>query len=139
MMDAFEIMMRACGIGVVAALCLAVIGRASGGYGFALRIGGAVLLFGIFLLAFTESVDALRTAAVAASGSSFAADAFGTMLKGLGVALLCRFCSDICIDCGEQTLASGVESVGRIVIFSLSLPMLTDILELAGEILGMSR
>lgn len=138
-MDAFEIMMRACGIGVVAALCLVVVGRVSGGYGFALRIGGAVLLFGIFLLVFTESVDALRAVAIAASGSSFAADAFGTMIKGLGVALLGRFCSDICRDCGEQTLASGVESVGRIVIFSLSIPMLTDILELAGEILGMSR
>lgn len=138
-MDSFEIMMRACGVGVVTALCLAVIGRASGGYGFALRIGGAVLLFGIFLLVFTESVDALSAVAIAASGSSFAADAFERMLKGLGVALLCRFCSDICRDCGEQTLGAGVESVGRIVIFSLSLPMLTDILELAGEMLGMSR
>ena len=138
-MDSFEIMMRACGIGVLAALCLAVRGRVAGGYGFALRIGGAVLLFGIFLLIFGECVDALRAVATTASGNGFVADAFGVMLKGLGVALLGRFCADICRDCGEQTLASGVESVGRIVIFSLSLPMLSDILSLAGEILGMSR
>lgn len=138
-MDSFEIMMRACGVGVLVALCLAVIGRVAGGYGFALRICGAVLLFGIFLLIFGESVDALRAVATTASGNGFAADAFGVMLKGLGVALLGRFCADICRDCGEQTLASGVESVGRIVIFALSLPMLSDILSLAGEILGMSR
>jgi stage III sporulation protein AD len=60
------------------------------------------------------------------------------MLKGLGVALLGRLCSDICRDCGEQTLASGIESVGRIVIFSLSLPMMSDVLALAGEMLGRS-
>ncbi|MBR2849760.1 MAG: stage III sporulation AC/AD family protein [Clostridia bacterium] len=138
-MDSFEMMMRACGVGVVAALCLVVIGRASGGYGFALRIGGAVLLFGVFLIIFGESVEDLRTALAAISGSDFVADSFGVMLKGLGVALLGRFCADICRDCGEHTLATGVESVGRIVIFSLSLPMLGDILTLAGELLGISR
>ena len=137
-MNAFELTLRACGIGVVAALCLALIGRVSGGYGFALRIGGAVLLFGIFLIVFSESVEELRAVVSAASGSAFATDAFGVMLKGLGVALLCRFCSDICRDCGEQTLASGVESVGRIVIFSLSLPMMSEILAIAVEMVGKS-
>ena len=70
-MDSFEIMMRACGVGVVASLCLAVIGRVSGGYGFALRIGGAVLLFGVFLIVFGESVEDLRTALATISGSDF--------------------------------------------------------------------
>lgn len=134
-MDAFEMMMRACGIAVTAALCLTLIGGA-GGYAFALRTGGAVLLFGIFMLLFGESIDAIRRLSEGAYASEFATDAFDIMLKGLGVALLCRFCSDICRDCGENTLASGVESVGKIVIFSLSLPMLADILTLAREILG---
>jgi stage III sporulation protein AD len=137
-MNVFEIMTRACGVGVIAALCLALIGKTAEGYGFALRIGGAVLLFGIFLILFGESVGILRTLSEAVSVNGFATDALGVMLKGLGVALLGRLCSDICRDCGEQTLASGIESVGRIVIFSLSLPMMSDVLALAGEMLGRS-
>lgn len=136
-MDAFEMMMRACGVAVIASLCIAVIGGGSGGYVFALRTGGAVLLFGIFMLIFGDSIEALREVSQGIYANEFATDAFGVMLKGLGVALLSRFCSDICRDCGEQTLASGVESVGRIVIFSLSLPMLMDILALTGDILRM--
>jgi stage III sporulation protein AD len=67
--------------------------------------------------------------------NSFASRAFGVMLKGLGIALVGRFCSDICRDCGEQTLANGVESVGRIAIFALSVPMLVEILSFAYELL----
>ena len=102
-MNVFEIMTRACGVGVIAALCLALIGKTAEGYGFALRIGGAVLLFGIFLILFGESVGILRTLSEAVSVNGFATDALGVMLKGLGVALLGRLCSDICRDCGEQT------------------------------------
>lgn len=137
-MDVFGTVMQACGVGIVAALCLTVVGKLSGAYGSALRIGGAVLLFGIFLWVFVESVDTLRSVAAAVSENGFAAEAFEVMLKALGVALLCRFCSDVCRDCGEQTLATGVESVGRIVIFSLALPMLAEVLGVAGEMLGMS-
>ena len=51
------------------------------------------------------------------------------MLKGLGIAVLCRICSDICRDCGEPTAAAGVESAGKIGLLILALPAVGEVLE----------
>ncbi len=134
-MDVFSILMRACGIALLASVCLMVVGKLSGTYGSVLRIGASLLIFGIFVSILETVVGTLKDAISFESESSFASRAFGVMLKGLGIALVGRFCSDICRDCGEQTLANGVESVGRIAIFALSVPMLVEILSFAYELL----
>ena len=94
-MNAFEVVTRACGVGVLAALCLALIGKQSGGYGMAIRIGGATLLFGILAALLSGAIETLGELTVLAD-SSYAQEGYSVMLKGLGVALLSRFCADIC-------------------------------------------
>ncbi len=136
-MDVFPLVLKACGIGVLAALCLVVIGQMSHGYATVLRICGALLLFGIFLLVLEGSVSAIEEAFFAADDIGVASEAFETMLKALGVALTSRFCSDVCRDCGEGTLAGAVESVGRIAIFALAVPTMVKLLGTAREMLQM--
>lgn len=136
-MDVFPLVLKACGIGVLAALCLVVVGQMSHGYATVLRICGALLLFGIFLLVLEGSVSAIEEAFFAADDIGVASEAFETMLKALGVALTSRFCSDVCRDCGEGTLAGAVESVGRIAIFALSVPTMVKLLGTAREMLQM--
>ena len=57
------------------------------------------------------------------------------MIKALGIALIGRICADVCKECGEGGLAESVELVSGIVIFSLSLPILSEILTFASELL----
>ena len=128
-------LMRACGIAILASVCLMVVGKLSGAYASVLRIGAALLIFGIFASALETVVGSLNEAVSFAEEGSFASRAFGLMLKGLGISFLGRLCSDVCRDCGEQTLANGVESVGKIAIFALAVPMLVEILSLAYELL----
>ena len=137
-MEAFSLLMRACGIAVLASVCILTVSRLSGSFAALLRICGALLIFAVFLGMLGNTVSALREAVLALSGNSFAGEAFELMLKALGIALVGRFCSDVCRDCGESTLANGIESVGRIAIFTISLPMMIEVLSLAGEILGMA-
>lgn len=132
--DVFDTLVRACGIGVLCSLCIMLFGR-SGGYSGALRIGGAVLLFGMLVALLGGIADKLWELANI-SGDSYVGDAFSVMLRGLGVALIGKFCGDICRDCGEEGLASGVESVGRAVILLLALPMLLEAMQLSAELLG---
>lgn len=134
-MDVFSILIRACGIAILASVCLMIVGKLSGAYSSVLRIGASLLIFGIFVSVFETVVAMLKGAVSFSSDNSFASKAFELMLKGLGIALIGRFCSDVCRDCGEQTLANGVESVGRIAIFGLSVPMLVEILSSACELL----
>lgn len=136
-MDTFPLVIKACGIGVLTALCLIIVGQLSRGYATVLRIGGGVLLFGVFLVLLEGSVSAIESVLLVSEDQDIASEAFETMLKALGVALISRFCSDICRDCGEGTLAGAVESVGRMAIFALSVPTMVSMLEAAGEMLEM--
>lgn len=134
-MDVFSVLMRACGIALLASVCLMIVGKLSGAYASVLRIGASLLIFGIFVSLLEAVAATLRGAVSFGADNSFASKAFELMLKGLGIALIGRFCSDICRDCGEQTLANGVECVGRMAIFALSVPMLVEILSSACELL----
>lgn len=59
------------------------------------------------------------------------------VLKSLGIAILTQCCADICKDCGEGGIANGIELIGKIEILVLSLPLIDDILELAGRLLSL--
>lgn len=136
-MEPFSLLLRVCGIGLLISVSLMLISRTAPGYGAILRIGGGLAVFAVVVLLLSESVESLREIPMISAGGTFVTEAFGVMLKALGIALIARFCSDVCKDCGENTLAGGIESVGRIAIFSLSLPMILDVIDLAGDILGL--
>jgi stage III sporulation protein AD len=129
--------LRACGIGIITAICIVVVGRLSGEYVAALRIGGALILFGLFLFLLDGAIDSMGEMLLGGEYGDKIKDTLSTMLKALGIGLVCRFCEDICRDCGEGTLAGAVESVGRIAIFALSVPIMLEIIGVAEQMLQM--
>jgi stage III sporulation protein AD len=127
---------RACGIAVVAVVCIAVVGRTSQTATLALRLGAGVLLFSIFVMLLGKSVAEINVVLGSlGSGSGSTQVALSVMLKAAGVAVVSRFCADVCRDCGESSLASGVESVGRAVMIAMCIPIVADVLKLAADVL----
>lgn len=62
---------------------------------------------------------------------------FAILLKITGIAYLTEFGTNICKDSGETAVASKVELAGKILIISLSIPILTTLMEtLLGLIWG---
>ena len=59
------------------------------------------------------------------------------LFKALGIAILTQICSDICRECGESALSGGVELTGKLEILLLSLPMVSEILSMAEQLLSM--
>lgn len=51
------------------------------------------------------------------------------VFKILGIAYLASFCSEICKDAGESSLASKVEFSGKILILVLAIPILMAVLQ----------
>ena len=56
------------------------------------------------------------------------------LVKALGVAVLTQCCGDICRECGENGIASGVELIGKLEILLLSIPLIHEILGLAQKL-----
>lgn len=58
------------------------------------------------------------------------------LIKALGISALSRITADICTQAGESTLAGQIEIAGALEITLLSLPLATQLLEIAGGLLS---
>lgn len=58
-----------------------------------------------------------------------------TVFKILGIAYLTSFCSEICKDAGEGSIASKVEFSGKILILTLAIPILMAVMQIILKIM----
>ena len=58
------------------------------------------------------------------------------LFKCLGVCILSQIGSDTCRDCGENAIASKVELAGKLTILIIGLPLFSDLLSIAVELLN---
>ncbi len=58
------------------------------------------------------------------------------VIKVIGVAYICQFASELCKDAGESSIASKIEFGGKIIILSLSVPIIHSLLDLVKNIIS---
>lgn len=64
-------------------------------------------------------------------------NSYATVLfKSLGICFLCQFATDACKDAGQSSLASKVELAGKLMIVTLSLPLIESIINTAADLIG---
>ena len=61
------------------------------------------------------------------------------LFKALGMAFLTHYAAEICRECGEGGLASGVETVGKIEILILCIPLMEELLHTADQLLKLGE
>ena len=92
-----------------------------------LLMGTALLLLTACLPGIRESVGFAGTLAAAAGEETVS-----VVLRALGVAWMTSAAGEICRGTGEAQLASWLETAGRAELLVLSLPLLRDLMSLAG-------
>lgn len=60
------------------------------------------------------------------------------LMKSMGISLLSTTAADLCRDCGESSIASKLELIGKCEIVILSIPLLKELLQLAEELMRLS-
>lgn len=119
------------GVALLASFALLLLRELRGGLAPALRMGAALFLFGTAILLYAPIVARIRTLFALAKGQALAAP----ILRGVGIALIAELSAALCRDMGEGTVADGVLLFGRIEILLLALPLIDEVLEIAGELL----
>ena len=128
--------LKICGIAVICAMLLVLLKKSFGGMDMIVRIGGGIAVFSLVLSGLGEAVAAIREmTSILGSAGGLLGNSFSLMIKALGISLLAKLCADICRDCGESTLAGGIESAGRIAIIGLCIPVVSELIGLALKIL----
>ncbi len=91
-----------------------------------------LLLFGTVILTMASPlIDYVHTLTETAEAQAYTAP----LLKALGVAVLTHCCGEICRESGESSIATGVETAGKVEILLLSLPLLEELLGIARSLL----
>ncbi len=130
-------LLQICGVALLAAFCASLLKKLPGG-GSPGSVGTAVSAVGLLLLlalAFGRYREAAEAVKNASEGVGFGR--YGElMLKSLGVGLTVKVASDVCRDCGEEALAGGIETAGKLEILLLCLPFVTELLTLASGLLS---
>ncbi len=126
-------MIKLCGLALVCSFAVLLISSlTSSGITSALKMAGLALVLGGTVVLLEGVLDKI----LAFGNMSGMSEYVSVMLRALGVAFLCRLCSDICRDCGQAGLAGALESAGKIFMVLLSLPIVEDIMEYALQLAG---
>ena len=98
---------------------------------YASIIAGAIILF-FTINELTPIVSMLQNLSEKMGVSS---KFFGILLKITGIAYLTEFGANVCKDSGETAVASKVELAGKVLIISLSIPILLALMETLFELI----
>lgn len=82
----------------------------------------------IFFFMIDKLKEVLNVIELFASRANIDAVYIKTVFKVLGIAYIATFCSEICKDAGEGSLASKIEFAGKILILILAIPILMAVL-----------
>ena len=122
---------KLCGFCVAALFLIIIVKGQKKEFGTLLSISAATVLVCIG----TACVYPVIAFAQKLPGEGFDYPYLKFIMKSLAIALLTQFCSEMCRDCGEQTLANGVEFAGRAATLALCLPLIGEIVSLASLLL----
>jgi hypothetical protein len=119
-------MFTAAGVALCALVCLVTVREVRREWEPYLLLGFALFFFFLTLPGVRESVT------FAAALTDRAGDGASVILRALGIAWMTSAAGELCRASGEGALAGYVEGVGRVELLVLSLPLLRDLLALAG-------
>lgn len=60
-----------------------------------------------------------------------------SLLKALGISLICQFVCESCRDAGENALAANILFCGRVAVAFISLPLFGEVMEIVKKIISL--
>lgn len=128
-MDIFKL----CGFVLLAAVLCSVVRGVSAENVTWVRIAAGVF---IAAAAVTMLAPALNAVSELAEAANIDGDAAKIMLKALAICYAATLCADCARDAGETSLGSKLELAGRAAIAAVSLPVFTNLADLAARLLN---
>lgn len=119
-----------CGVGVLCVVASSCVRMMKPEIATVMRLAFCVL-FGVMLVRAVQPI----TQQLREMMDSAAAEYTAILLKALGVALLTHLTAELCRDCGENSVASGVETLGKLEILGLCMPLVSTVLDMVRGIL----
>lgn len=114
------------GIGLTALIVIIVLKQYKPEFAIYASIVAGILILGLSLSSFSGIINLLKDISSRANiNSKF----LGIILKITGIAILTEFAVSICQDTGEKAIANKIDIGGKVIIMTISLPIISSLLE----------
>ena len=127
MSDSFKI----CAVGIVFAIICVLIKNYSGEFLIPVRLASTVVIFGVAVILISPVIKFLNSI----MGQTLPLEYMEIILKTLAIAYMTQISGELCRECGENSIAFGIETVGKIEIVVLSLPLINNVIIMSKEFL----
>ena len=126
------IVLKIVGFGILASLMVVILKENSKEVSIVLVIASSIVLLLASINYLTPIVSMVENIV---SKTSIDSRYIIVILKVTGIAYLIEFGKDICIDAGQNSIANKMEIAGKIIIASLSVPVITSVFEVVEKLL----
>ena len=120
------------GIGLISLVIITIVKQYKPEFTIYVSLIAGCLILG---LAFDKLADIINLLTNLATRSSINGSFITLLLKITGIAILTEFAVSICKDSGEAAIASKIDLGGKVVIISISIPIIVALLEVIIKIL----
>ena len=126
-----DILIKAAGIGIIAAIAAVLLKKDNPSFSFAVVIGTAVLIIASLSGVFAEIVNFAESAAQTAGISEVLVV---PVFKTIGIAVVSKISADICRDAGQSSIAAAVETAGAVIAFYIAMPLIQTVLKMVNTL-----
>ena len=127
-----EEIIKIIGIGIIALVIVIILKQYRPEYAIYISIIAGILI----LILTIEKLSGIIKLLQSISNKTYINKQFlGILLKITGIAIITEFAVSVCADAGEKAIASKIEIGSKIIIISMSIPIISSLLELIIEIL----
>ncbi len=120
------------GIGLIALIIIVILKQYKPEFAMYVSLGAGILIFAIIATKISGIIEVLRSLA---SKSTINNGFLVLLIKITGIAILTEFAVSVCKDSGESAIASKVDLGGKVIIMSMSIPIMSSLLETIIKIL----
>ena len=114
------------GIGITALIIIIILKQYKPEYAVYISIIAGIA---ILLLSLSQMSSVINLLKDISSRASISSEFLGIILKITGIAILTEFAVSICQDSGESAIASKIDIGGKIMIITMSIPIISSLLE----------
>ena len=118
-------------MGIVFAMVCVLIKNYRGEFLIPTRLASIIIIFGAVTLLVSPVIKFINSI----MGQTISLEYMEIILKTLAIAYMTQISAEICRECGENSIAFGIETVGKIEIVILSIPLINNIISISRELL----
>lgn len=120
---------KICGIAILAAMMIATVRKLGAEMSTLLKLVAGIVAAAACVASLTPVIEFIGE--VSAFGGGRLGEYTLFLLKILGVAITVHICATVCRDCGEASLAGYIEIGGKVEVIILSLPYISEMIEVS--------